>query len=243
MKTTILLFILLSSFSAVAQDLFMSDYNYTLTDITRKGLTKEQVFASMERDFVKLGSSICSNRAHVWAWDFERELQITSAKLFLFYSEKTGEAGRKEWWYHVAPIVNEAGQLWVVDAGFPSFVRSPLTREQWFQKFASSTNCKEITNDDTDLVEYIFNQRRFPNRTRAGAFDCYYRITSAPYWTPRTLAQQILGRDSVGRSGVYERSQIQVGELMQACQEASTSPIGGIFSNRRKRCLEYLGLE
>lgn len=243
MKLVFILSVMLQLSVAFAQDLFLQDYNYTLTDVARKGLTKEQVFASMERNFVKLGSSICSNRAHVWAWDFERELQISSAKLFLFYSEKTGEAGRKEWWYHVAPMINEAGQLWVVDAGFPSFVRSPLKKEEWFQKFASSTNCKEITNEDTDLVEYIFNQRRFPNSTRYGAYDCYYRITSAPYWTPRTLAQEILGRDSNGRSGNFNRSEIQIGELMQACQEASTSPIGGIFSNRRKRCLEYLGLE
>ena len=243
MRKITLLFFYLLSLSASAQDLYLNDYNYTLTDVARKGLTKEQIFKSMERNFVKLGSSICSNRAHVWAWDFEREFQITSAKIFLFYSEKTGESGRKEWWYHVAPMINEAGELWVVDAGFPSTVRSPLTKEQWFQRFVSSTNCKELTNDDTDLVEYIFTQRRFPNRTRAGAFDCYYRITSAPYWVPRTVAQEILGRDSSGRSGNFERSKIQTGELMQACVEASTTPIGGIFTNRRKRCLEYLGLQ
>lgn len=238
---TLALFTILSS-SAFAQDIYLNDYNYTVPDIARLGLTKERIFTSMERKFIKLGSSICSNRALIWAHNMKREQGVDSAKMFLFYSEKTGEAGDKVWWYHVTPLVNENGTLWALDAGFPSFVRKPLLPQEWLQKFAGSTNCKELKKGDDDLIEKMFTKRRFPSTTRHGTYDCYYRITSAPYWTPSTVAQNLLGVNRDGQAGNYDRSEIKESELMQACTEASTSSVGGIFSNAKKKCSEYLGI-
>jgi hypothetical protein len=242
MKLSFLVFCALISSSAFAQDILLDDFNYTVPDIARRGLTKETVFKSMERNFIKLGSSICSNRALIWAHDMKRNYGIDSAKLFLFYSDKTGEAGDKVWWYHVTPMVNEKGTLWTVDAGFPSFVRTPLLKNDWFKKFAGSTNCKELKKGDDALIEKMFTKRRFPSTTPAGTYDCYYTIVPAPYWTPSTVAQGLLERNRDGEPGNYERTAILSGELMQACKEASTGALGGIFGGAEKKCLEYLGL-
>lgn len=242
MKHVLTILFLILSGKSFSQDLYLNDYNFTVTDIARKGISKEEIFTSMERNFIKLGSSICSNRALVWAYDMKRNYQIDTAKMFLFYSDKTGEAGQKVWWYHVTPLVNESGKLWALDAGFPGFVKKPLIPSEWLQKFASSTNCKEIKNTDTDLIETIFTQRRFPSVTRHGNYDCYYRITSGPYWTPEAVAQNLLQRNSRGQSMNYYREKVEMDELMQACMEASSTPIGGIFSNKKKKCREYLGI-
>ena len=242
MKLSTMVFLILLGNVAFAQDIYLNDYNSTVTDIARKRISKEQVFQSMERDFIKLGSSICSNRALIWAYDMKRNFQITTAKMFLFYADTTGTAGQKVWWYHVTPLVNENGKLWALDAGFPGFVKQPLLPKDWLEKFSGSSNCKEIQNSDSDLIELIFTERRFPSVTRYGKFDCYYRITSESYWTPDTVARNLLQRDSRGQSGNYYRDTILPAELMQACVEASSTPIGGIFTNRKKKCLEYLGI-
>ena len=63
MKHLFLVFCALVSSSVFAQDILLEDFNYTVPDIARRGLTKETVFKGMERNFIKLGSSICSNRA------------------------------------------------------------------------------------------------------------------------------------------------------------------------------------
>lgn len=238
----LLLLTTLISFSGLAQDLGLRDYNYTVTDIARRGITKERIYQGLNRDFLKLGSSICSNRALIWAHDIQRQYGVQSAKIFLFYTEKTGEASDKTWWYHVAPMVNENGTLWVVDGGFPRFVRQPLLPNDWLKKFAGSTNCKEITAADDDLIDRMFRKQTFPENTRHGTYDCYYHIAAAPLWTPSTVAQHLTQRDRNGNPINFYRDRIQTGELMQACVEASSTPLGGLFSNNKKKCREYLGI-
>jgi hypothetical protein len=56
------------------------------------------------------------------------------------------------WWYHVAPMVNESGRLWVLDAGFPAKIKGAKTAKDWLFDFAGSRNCKEIKAGDNDLI-------------------------------------------------------------------------------------------
>ena len=242
MKLLTLVLIFTMSVAAFANDIQLRDYNYTVSDIAQRGLTKERIFQGLNRDFLKLGSSICSNRALIWAYDMQRQYRIGTAKIFLFYTEKTGEASDKTWWYHVAPLVNEGGELWVVDGGFPRFVRQPMLPMDWLNKFVGSNNCKEIRTGEEDLIERMFKKQTFPENTRYGNYDCYYHIAAAPLWTPSTVAQHLLQRDRSGNPINFYRQQILTGELMQACVEASTTPIGGIFSKPKKKCREYLGI-
>lgn len=241
MKLLALISVLLFSISAHAQDVYLNDYNYTVNDVARRGISKESIFQKLDRKLVKIGKSICSNRALVWARQMEKEFGVSSAKVFLFYSEKTGEVGDKTWWYHVAPMVNENARLWVLDAGFPKFVRKPLTREEWLKKFAGSTNCKELQPEDENLIQNMFSMQRFPSQSPAGVYECYYRVVSAPYWTPRTVALNMLGRNERGEPVNFSRERLVESELMSACLEVASS--GGLFgSSRSKRCRRFLGL-
>lgn len=237
-------FVLLSffaAFSALAADVQIKDYNWSMTDIASKGLTKETLFSKMDRDFIKLGKSICSNRALLWANDFKRDYNLDSGKVFLFFTTKKEEPSlRKEWWYHVAPVINENGNIVVMDAGFPGFIKTPLTVGQWLEKFAYTANCKEISASDTDLVEYIYNQAVFPKQTAYGYNTCYYKIVPHTLWTPEVVAKNLLGKDSQGRPVRVERHEINKDELMQACLEATTGKIGWALGNGKKKCEEYV---
>lgn len=241
MKCLFVLFLI--SFSAVASDLKIKDFNWYMTDVMDRRLNKEVLFSRMDRDFIKTGSSICSNRALMWANNFKNQYNLDTGKIFLFYTKKKGDVSLKTWWYHVAPVINENNQVWVMDAGFPGFVRGPLLKEQWLQKFADSTNCKEINSHDTELVEMIFNGQVFPHSTSYGYYDCYYKIVPHTLWTPEIVAMNILGRDDSGRAVRVERHEIDSDELYQACMEATTSKFGYALGNNKKKCKAYAGIE
>lgn len=236
------LLIALLSFSALAADVKLKDYDWTVTDITSKGLKKEVLFSRMDRDFIKTGKSICSNRALMWANDFKQKHNLDTAKIFLFYTKKKGDVSLKTWWYHVSPVVNENGKLWVMDAGFGSWLSTPVVAEDWLYKFANSRNCKEINANETELVEMIFNGQVFPHQTSYGYYDCYYKIVPHTIWTPEILAQNLLGRNSDGRAVRVERPEIVQDELYQACLEATTTSLGYAMGTNKKECKRYAGL-
>lgn len=217
-----------------AQNISLADHNWSVTDITSRGLTKNTLFSAMDRNYIKLGSSICSNRALMWAYDFKRKYNLDTAKVFLFFTKETGDRGMKTWWYHVAPVINEAGYPWVLDAGFPSLINGPLSLSEWFQKFAYTTQCKEIRVNETDLVEHILTAQTFPQYTRYGSNTCYYLIAPGGHWTPQIVANHLLGRVS------QVRNNINVNEVYQACIEATTSRLGRIFDGGKKKCKRFL---
>src|SRR5690606_16235840 len=104
-----------------------------LTDISSKRLNRNDLFEGMDRDFVRLGQTICSNRAHMWAYDFKKKLGLDTGKIFIFYTKQKSSRSLRTWWYHVAPVVNEKGKIWVMDAGFPSFIDSPMQVFDWLE--------------------------------------------------------------------------------------------------------------
>lgn len=229
--------------SAFGQEVVLSNYpNWKMTDISTKGFKKEALFSKMNRDLIKVGASICSNRALVWAYDFKRNQDIDAGKLFLFYTKKTGEVGLKTWWYHVTPVINENGTIYAMDAGFPSMIRNPITPMEWLKKFAGSTNCKEIKANDTDLIKKMFDGYVYPATTSHGTYDCYYTITPGGYWTPGSVAKGLLGVDENGTPVHYVRDDIDNDEVYAACVEAVTSSVGRVFGGGKKRCKDYLGL-
>lgn len=240
MKLTLVLLISLFPLALLAQTVTLNDWNTPVTDITTRNQTKESLFNGLNRDLVKVGESICSNRALMWVYDLKRHHNIEAAKMFLFYTGKTGHVGRKTWWYHVTPVVNEKGQLFTIDAGFPGFIDGPLTLNEWLHDFVGSSSCKEIKATDTDLIERMFSGRVFPESTAHGRFDCYYMLAPAGYWTPASVAMGLLGRDENGTPVHYVRDQIDTDEVYSACVEASTSTLGRVFSNPKKKCKRYV---
>jgi hypothetical protein len=233
---------LLFSFSAFATAIEIKDYNWPMTNISSRGLSKEALFSRMDRNFIKTSSSICSNRALMWAHNFKKDYNLDSGKIFLFYTKKKGEVSLKTWWYHVAPVINENGKVWVMEAGFPGWISSPLTKENWLYKFSDSTNCKEIQAKETELVELIFRGQVFPHQTSYGYHDCYFKIVPHSIWTPEVLAQNLLGRDRSGRPVRVERSEIDSSELYQSCLEATSTKIEYALGTNKKKCKEYAGI-
>lgn len=241
MKVFFILFLL--SFDIFAGDLRLQEFNWSLTDVARKGLRKEILFSRMDRDFIKLGSSICSNRALMWAHEFKENYNLNTGKIFLFYTKKKkGKISLKTWWYHVAPVINERGSLWVMDGGFPDYIVGPLSKEEWLYKFAASKNCKEIGPHENELVELIFQEQTFPHRTPYGYYDCYYKVAPHTFWTPDILAQNILGKNSEGVPVRIERPGIDQEELYKSCLEATTSKVGYALGSNKKECKEYAGI-
>lgn len=240
MKKFVLALILMSS-SAFAQDVIIPDFNWKMTEITSAGYTKEALFTKMNRNIMKLGSSICSNRALVWTHDFKRFQNIDAGKIFMFYTKKTGEIGSKTWWYHVAPVVNEKGSIFVLDAGFPGGVKGPLAPQDWLKKFAGSTNCKEIKASETDLLDRMFRGYVYPETTSYGTYDCYYKYAPAGYWTPASVAKSLLGKDENDRPVSYVRDEVDEYELMTACVEAASTNFGSVFGAGKRKCEKYLG--
>lgn len=231
----------LSTF-AQAQSVPLPDYNWSTEDIALSGLKKEDLFKSMNRDLIKLGDSICSNRAMVWLYDFKRNYNVDGSKLFLFYTGKTGDAGAKTWWYHVTPMIVENGTEYTMDAGFGRSINSPLLVKDWIKKFAGSTNCKEIRANETDLIDRMFRGHVFPETTKYGTYDCYYKKVPAGYWTPSSVAMNLLGTTSNGSPTTFERPEMNENEVYAACKEAVTGPIGNALGNGAKKCKKYLGL-
>ena len=230
----------LLSFSAIAQNVTLRDWNYTLTDVSRAGLSTERLYSSMERDFIKVTSSICSNRALMWNNDFKNNYNLETAKVYMFYTGVNGRVGSKTWWYHVSPVVADRGQIVTMDAGFPAMFNKPMTLPEWFQEFAGTTSCHEIKMNETGLVERMFRTQVFPQTTEYGSANCYYIIAPGMYWTPESVAMAILGRDAEGNPTNYSRMDFDYDDLMQACSEASTSRFGSIFLNNKKKCDNYI---
>lgn len=231
---------LLVTVSAFASDLKLKDYNWNVTDIASRGLTKEALYTSMDREFVRPGKSICSNRALMWANDFKRQHNLDTAKIFLFYTKKRGAVSLKTWWYHVAPVINDKNNMYVMDAGFPGWFNEPLTIEAWLTRFASTAKCKEINANETELIQRIFKGQVFPNETSYGYNDCYYKVVPHTIWTPDVLAKNLLGVDSNGVPVRVERPEIHKEELMQACVEATSGKIGYVFGASKEKCKEYV---
>lgn len=243
MKLVLAGLILTFSTLIFAQDVVMSDFkDWKLTDVATQGHSKEKLFSSMNREFIKLGGSICSNRALIWSFDFKRHKNVDAGKLFLFYTKKTGEIGKKTWWYHVTPIINEKGVVYAMDAGFPSSIRGPVTTKEWLKKFSGSTNCKEIKSHETELITRMFDGYVFPETTSYGTHDCYFKYAPAGYWTPASVAMGLLGKNSDGKPIHYVRDEINTDEVYSACVEAVTSSLGRVFGGGKKRCKEYVGI-
>lgn len=239
MKLTVSILSILFSLNTIAGPVPLPGEDYSLTDVAELGLKKEDLFKKMDRDLIKLGGSICANRAHMWSYDFKRFHNVDSGKLFLFYTPKTGRRERNSWWYHVTPVISENNTIYAMDAGF-SFIKGPVTVAQWLEKFAKSTNCREIQDSDTHLIERMFSGATFPSTTSVGTYDCYYRIVPAGYWFPGSVARHLLGRDSSGRPVRYERREVRSDEVRSACLEAVTSGLGRLLGGGKKKCERYM---
>lgn len=232
MKTLLSLALVLFSKGLYAQEISMEHFPWKLRDVKESGLTKEKLFSEMDREFINLGQSICANRALMWLHDMKRKHDVDAGKIFLFYTAKKNRTSRLTWWYHVAPIINESGKEWVLDAGFGASIKAPVSIGKWLHTFVGTDRCYEITPADHDLIQMMREGRQFPMTTHRGNYDCYYAKAPAGYWFPTSLADGLTGR--------LIRDEIEQGEVYEACKEAITNPIGRFLQLGNKKCKKYL---
>lgn len=232
MKNYLLIAFSMLSFNTFAQDMSMTHFSWTMNDIASLGENKEDLFKKMDRDFMKVGQSICANRALMWLYEFKRDHKIDGSKIFLFYTDRKGQFSHRQWWYHVAPIINEKGEEWVMDAGFAS-ISQPLPVDGWLKHFVGSNNCYEITPQDKDLIALMDEGHQFPEVTFRGKYDCYYAKAPAGAWFPSSVAMGLSGRDpSIG--------EINQKDVYYSCLEAVTNPIGRLLNSGKKKCKKFI---
>lgn len=244
MKKLFVISLLIVSSFAYAQDVKLNNFDWKVTDIKSRGLNSNKLFKELDRKFINLKSSICSNRAHMWSYELEGKYNIDTGKVFLFYTKESGvnEQSIRGWWYHVAPVVSDKGVLTVLDGGFPGFIKEPMSIYGWMQKFSRHERCKEIQPHETELIKEMFNGSLYPDVTPYGVHKCYYMVTPSPYWTPATIATEILGHDENGRPARIDRTEINTWELEYACMEATTNKLGRIFgaAAAKEKCEEFI---
>lgn len=220
----------------------LPNFKWGLEDLAEKSVRKEVLFESMKESRVLLNDSICSNRAHVWAFDFYKKFNIAAGKIFLFYTSSNSQIDGINWWYHTAPIVNENSKVWIMDAGFPKRFNKPLAIQEWLKEFTKEDVCKEINFSDTDLIEYMFKQHVYPQKTQHGQYNCYYMLTPGGYWTPSAIAKNLTGHDRNGSPIQFSRDEMDIDEVYTACIEASSTPWGEMFGSAKRRCSNYVSI-
>lgn len=234
MKHLIPLVLALAATQSHAQEIQLTEFPWSMTDIRAKNVTKEELFQKMDRDTI-VSSSICANRALMWLYKFKKDHDVDGAKIFLFYTGSRSQFTLRRWWYHVAPIVNEAGTEYVMDAGFPGSIKGPVLINTWVKNFVGNNNCYEIKAGDRDLAELMYKGAQFPKETFRGKFDCYYVKAPAGHWFPRYVADAMMGENV--------SPEIQENTVYSACLEASTNPIEGLLRAGKKKCKKFVGRE
>ena len=111
-----------------------------------------EIFNGMLNDGDRRRSQ-CFKRAHMWAFDMWSKLNISSQKVFIFYTQRYIQLEEFEWWFHVAPMVVVQGEEYVLDG---TFMSKPITVKAWKDYFIKSdkVNCPVVEN----YTEFSKNQ-------------------------------------------------------------------------------------
>lgn len=139
-----------------------------------------QVFKNMLNDGDRRRTQ-CFKRAHMWAFDMWSKLNISSQKIFIFYTQRYIQLEEFEWWFHVAPMVVVGGEEYVMDG---TFMTKPITLKAWKDHFIKTdkVNCPVVEN---------YNDYRNNQWTKL----CYLMKTPMYYFSPINIEN----RDNKGK--------------------------------------------
>lgn len=207
----------------------------------------EKVFkkvSSLEHRFSERGygfrnKSQCFHRATIWNYLMDRELNVKSEKLFVFYSFAFKEYHKKkfkkhfQWWFHVAPLVRVQTENGIEERVIdPTFADKPLPVKEWTDLFIiSEQECKDglIFNN---FSLNIAAPGSYPNMHTTGTNShCYIaRATMYDLDPPQLRERQIGQRDTIQSWGQVK------GNLEQALD---AFPIG----TARAKFKKYAGIK
>lgn len=216
-------------------------FNYKLSSIERSKMVR--AFRELNLgDNSTRKSSICSNRAHFWAYDLYRRWNIQSGKIFVFYTNRLLSKKDEEWWYHVAPYVVSDGKEFVLDAGFRGDFKRIPTLKEWIQYFAYDikplsnesseyasgdySRCKEIDpNTDRDLLSLMELTEMLPNSKGR----CYYYKAPMYYLTPYSLYEHHIEKN-------VSYTSFDIDDILAACKRS-------VPRLKFNFCYDYLGID
>lgn len=129
------------------------------------------MFKGMRRG--NLSDSQCYNRAHVWAYDWKKELDVNSMKVWVFFTRKYIRRYNFDWWFHVSPYlyVNESTGVMerVMDY---KFTYAPLYLRDWTNHF--------MKNDPKCPIIKAYSQYKKEDSDQW----CYVMKTNMYYYQP-----------------------------------------------------------
>jgi hypothetical protein len=93
-----------------------------------------ELYKNMRRG--SLEDSQCYNRAHVWAYDWKKKLDINSMKVWIYFTRKYIRAYNFEWWFHVSPFLYVREDNAIVERIMDyKFTYAPLGLQDWINRF------------------------------------------------------------------------------------------------------------
>lgn len=225
---------------------FIKDFNYQVSDVATLGMSKEVLFEKMERKMLNLETSICANRAHLWAYDFLRMGNIKTGKIFIFFGSSIWtDKDKHGYMYHVAPYIVENGNEYVMEASYND-ISKPMTVEEWIENETYSrvkgSDCVEITAADTDLTAFFYERKTLPEKRESGkqGARCYIRKVPGYYWFPASIAYHDLKKTLEGAKIDFDPKDFDKDDVKAACAEAASTKFGRLFGGGKDKCATHL---
>lgn len=124
----------------------------------------------------------CFNRAHYWAKSMKDGYGIDSMKVHIYYTRKYAANISGKWWFHVAPMVNMNGELYVLDE---TFINRPVVLADWEKKFTRKMyRGGDLKNYRCKVIENISEYYDEDNQKNE---YCNIHVSSMYYWKPSEL--------------------------------------------------------
>jgi hypothetical protein len=225
-----LLLALLPVLSAFAEPVgYLKDFDYQVAsyDSYPQAYGLEKLMSVETRN-----RSICSNRAHVWAYDLARFRNIKVGKVFLHFTDATN-SDNNNWTYHVAPYVIVNGKEMVMDPVFYTFGGMPISMGGWTEHFAKTKNCVvldpinhpehlklerfNLADDTMSPDRYSGGSRLYPSN---GKIKCYIRKVPMYYQYPAEVYGVDLYHSGKTEYASFERWYFDEESVLNACQQA-----------------------
>jgi len=125
-----------------------------------------RIFRGMNRSYYS--KTECTDRAQVWAYEEWKKNNLTSRKVFLFFTNTYIRRYRYHWWFHVSPYVHVQGVERVMDRRYTS---GPRYMKTWTDIFIrSKRNCPVNT------YRYYRANKNGPEHCILVKADMYYRL-------------------------------------------------------------------
>ncbi len=110
--------------------------------------------------------SQCFNRAMIWSYEWWRDHELKSNKIFIFFTRNYIRKFNFEWWFHVAPYVHVLKERKIVERVMDiKYANSPLPIPSWTNIFMkNNAKCPVITKY-SDYADFPFEGFCYIQRT------------------------------------------------------------------------------